>query len=83
MDYHSTNGYRICPLLIFGSEVLVGFGTYIVYFLLFLCLLGVITVGILSAITASYINKSGVSDNNGTYKALLLLQLLLLLFSFY
>jgi hypothetical protein len=56
-------------LLIFGAEVLVGFGTEILYFLLFISLLGVITTGILAALVASDINKAKVSDNMGSYRS--------------
>ncbi len=56
-------------LIIFGSEILIGFGTYILYFLLFISLVGVIVTGILAALTASDINKAKVSDNKGSYKS--------------
>ena len=55
-------------LLIFGGEILIGFGTEILYFLLFISLVGVIVTGILAALTASDINKAKVSDNKGSYR---------------
>ena len=41
---------------------------YIVYGLLFLCLIAVFVVGILAAIAATEINESGVQNNNLSYR---------------
>lgn len=47
-----------------GSDI----GKYVFYFLIFLILGGVITVGILSAIAANDINKAGIIDDDGAAK---------------
>lgn len=44
------------------------FGKIFVYLFIFLAVVGIFVVGILSAITASDISKSGVSDNKLTYR---------------
>jgi len=56
-------------IVIFGEEVYAsGFTDYLVIGLLFFTLAGAAFVGIMSAITASDLNKSGVQNNNGAYR---------------
>ena len=54
--------------IIFAFESVELTGKFFIYALLFLALTGNIVVGILSALTASDINKSGVPDNNLSYR---------------
>jgi cell division protein FtsX len=56
-------------LFVFASEVLIGFSSYFIYGFLGLSLLGTFIVGILSILTAVYINKAKVENNEGAYKS--------------
>lgn len=55
-------------LFVFASEILVGFSSYFIYGFLALSLLGTIVVGILAVLTAVYINRAKVENNEGSYK---------------
>lgn len=55
-------------LFVFASEILVGFSSYFIYGFLALSLLGTIIVGILAVLTAVYINRAKVENNEGAYK---------------
>ena len=57
-------------LFIYGGAEIYASGTskFFIYGVLFICLLGTIVVGILAILTAIYINRANVSDNNGAYQ---------------
>ncbi len=56
-------------IFIYSAELYeAGFANYLVTGLLFFTLLGSGAVGILSALTANYINKSKVDNNNNSYR---------------
>ncbi len=55
-------------LLFYFGGALLGGGKFFVYGILFLSLAGVIATGILAALTAYYINKADVKDNNLSYQ---------------
>ena len=59
----------IILIFVYGSEFIVegGFSNYLILGSLFFVLSGAAMVGVLSAITASEINKSKVTDNGGAY----------------
>ena len=60
----------IILIFVYGSEFIVegGFSNYLILGSLFFVLSGAALVGVLSAITASEINKAKISDNGGAYK---------------
>lgn len=53
---------------VYGSESIEETGKIVTYIFLFILLILVILIGILSAVGASKINSSKVSDDNGSYK---------------
>src|SRR5581483_9086247 len=53
---------------IYGAETFEATGNLFIYGLLFFILALTITVGVLAALSAYYVNKSGVPNNNGSYR---------------
>jgi len=69
-------------LLLIGTIILMVWslgsltGNYFFYGLMFLSLAGVIVAGVMAAISANYIKKSGVTDNIGSYTTSLIAAIL-------